>query len=205
MAAAIRAAQATFPEFAREAELERWRKIPAYVEVVIKVFFPHPKQKGVGEHMFVTDVSTDGKKIKGTLSSQPDIVPGLREGQRIVVPIGRLSDWFLVPPGVNGKKAIGGFTIDVMRAEMSPSERARFDRAAPCKWYAHRTGSTAKEELDALPVCQQCDERGLHAYEGPVCPMCANGAARTKCPGCGAPLVRHPGFPPECHQCFRPR
>ena len=53
MARAILAAQVSFPEFARQAELEHFRVVPAFEMVAIKAFFPDPARPGSGEHMFV--------------------------------------------------------------------------------------------------------------------------------------------------------
>ncbi len=200
MAGAIQAAQESFPEFARQAELEHFRIIPAFAAVAIKAFFPDPARPGSGEHMFVTDISTNGQSITGTLASQPGFASDLQEGQEVTFPVSRLSDWFLV----NGDQGIGGFTIDVLRDQFSEEQRQEFDEYPPYAWYRHRQGTTAIEELEAVPACPRCQVRELPSQSprGEVCGVCANGAVRCDCPRCGAPLIRHSNAPRECHRCM---
>src|SRR5262245_47463842 len=126
MARAIAAAQSTFLEFARQVELENFRTVPGFEEIAVKAFFADSTAVDYGEnmfdkhgeHMFVSDISTDGKSLTGVLASEPDAVPGLSAGQEVAFPVSRLSDWFLV----TGGKGVGGFTIDVLKKQLSPAQ-----------------------------------------------------------------------------------
>ncbi|MCA9796547.1 MAG: DUF2314 domain-containing protein, partial [Candidatus Eremiobacteraeota bacterium] len=53
MAAAVAAAQATFEEFARQAEFEHFRQWPAFEEAALKAFFEDPHKPDNGEHLFL--------------------------------------------------------------------------------------------------------------------------------------------------------
>ena len=202
MVGAIAAAQATFLEFARQAELERFRIVPAFHAIAMKAFFPDPAQPGCGEHMFVTDISTDGKSVTGTLASDPNNIPGLAAGQQVTFPVANVSDWFLAAD----EKGIGGFTVDVMKKHMSVEQRAELEQCEPLAWYRRRTG-TARAELESVPVCRECGVRDLigRPYRGGVCGWCANGFTRCECPECGAPLLRQLNAPRECHRCLSAR
>src|SRR5262245_56925121 len=85
MAQAIAAAQDVSYEFARHAELERWRLVPAFDAIAAKAFFPHPNRPG-GEHMFVSNIATNGEMISGNLNNDPNDLPGLAEGQTVSFP-----------------------------------------------------------------------------------------------------------------------
>lgn len=200
MARAMEAARATFPEFARQAELEHFRIVPAFESVAIKAFFADPARPGHGEHMFVTDVATDGTTVTGTLASEPGFESDLREGQEVTFPVYHVSDWFLV----TGGKGIGGFTIDVLRRYFLKDQGKSYDAYPPYSWYRHRQGTTAVDELNAVPVCPKCQVRGLPlgSPQGDVCGICANNGIRCNCPRCGAPLIRYPDAPRECYRCL---
>ena len=202
MAQAIQAAQATFTEFARHAELEHFRVVPGFTHIGVKAFFSIPKRPGSGEHMFVEQITTDGKTITGILTSTPHAIPNLHEGQRVTFPVSDLSDWFLV----QRDKGLGGFTIDVMKRQMDPDELKQYESQPPLAWYRHRVKLNAKSELARIPVCNQCGHRDLIAtsYTDGVCGLCANGAIRTKCPTCSAPLIRNANQPRKCAACLKP-
>lgn len=202
MARAIKAAQASFTEFARHAELEYFRIVPVFTHVGVKAFFANPTRPGSGEHMFVEQILMDGKKITGVLNSAPQDIPNLKEGQRVTFPVSDLSDWFLVL----NDKGLGGFTIDVMKRQMRPEQLKQYESQPPLAWYRHRTSLDAQSELERIPVCKKCGQRDLiaYSYKNGVCGLCANGAARSECPTCGAPLFRHSGQPPQCAACLKP-
>lgn len=120
MTAAIKNAQATFPEFVHELEIEEHRIIPALEAAVVKAFFPHPQDPAKGEHMFVEGISIESNLIHGVLSSDSNYVPGLREGQKVSFPYSRISDWFLVIDG----KGRGGHTLQAIASSMSQEEYA---------------------------------------------------------------------------------
>lgn len=199
MGRAVAAAQETFLEFARQAELDRFRMIPAF-SVAMKAFFADPTEPGRGEHMFVTDISTDGESVTGALASDPNNIPDLAAGQQVTFPVANVSDWFLVGPDGKG---LGGFTVDVMKKHVPAAQLAELEQCEPLAWYRHRA-TTAQAELDSVPVCRECGVRDLVArpYRDGVCGWCVNGFTRCECPECGAPLLRQPNAPRECHRCL---
>lgn len=202
MIRAIENAQITFPEFARQAELENFRIVPGFVQIAVKAFFPDPARPTKGEHMFVTDVHTDGNTITGILASDPnDPRLGVVEGQEVKFPVSRLSDWFLV----TDRMGLGGFTIDVLKRQMPLSQLKAYQNQPPLSWYKHRGEADGMAELNAVPVCTKCGVRDLIAesYRGGVCGLCQEGGVRCACPDCGAPLIRYPDAPRECHHCLR--
>jgi len=77
------------------------------------------------EHMWLDDVTYDGKRFHGILKNQPEKVRNVRYGQRVFVAPSQISDWMYVENG----KLVGGYTIRVLRDAMSPRERAEFDKS----------------------------------------------------------------------------
>src|SRR5262245_35990461 len=119
----VLSAQASFPEFARAAELERFRILPTYEAVSIKAFFEAPVMpRCVGEHIFLTNVFTDGKTVTATLNADSFRRDDLKEGQEVTSPIEKVSDWFLVRSG----KGLGGFTIPQVWSTLSEAEQEQF-------------------------------------------------------------------------------
>jgi uncharacterized protein YegJ (DUF2314 family) len=211
MLKAYSSAQRTFLEFARQAEMERFRVVPAFENVSVKAFFPVNKndsdgmQASRGEHMYVQDVQTDGKTVYGILNGDPSEIRWLKDGDRVSFPISRLSDWMLVP--FEKGTAMGGFTVDVLKSRMSPDELKEYEKYPPLKWYKHRVGTTAQDDLKQLPVCPTCNKRNLVGkpnQEG-VCGLCANGLERCECTSCGAPIIRPPQQSRVCQRCLNPK
>ncbi|PHR95214.1 MAG: hypothetical protein COA78_30625 [Blastopirellula sp.] len=192
---------ATFLEFARMAELERFRILPVYEAISIKAFFEiQPGNPMFGEHIYLSDISTDGETITATLNATAKLRDDLKEGQEVTFPIEHLSDWFLVREG----KGLGGFNIDNVLAEISEEDIQLASDAPPFSWYAHRNGKSAEEELIELPVCSSCDQRSLLVdpySDGDVCWICQNGGRRCNCPKCNAPLIRYGKLPELCARC----
>lgn len=196
MARAIEAAQASFTEFARQAELENFRPEPAFDEIAIKAFFPNPQQPEDGEHLYATFVATDGQTIEAILDADPYFVPGLAEGQRVRFPLSQLSDWLLV---INGR-GLGGFTLDV---EMRRLTEAHFGHPPYC-WYRSRS-LDAQAELHKVPVCTACGRQDLieELYRDGLCGPCLEEFVRCQCNDCGAPLLRQVGRPHRCAPCLQ--
>jgi uncharacterized protein YegJ (DUF2314 family) len=193
-------AQATFLEFARAAEYERFRIVPTYEAVGIKAFFGLPNQALVGEHIFLTNVLTDGKTITATLNADSRARPELKEGQEVNFPIEKLSDWFLVRSG----RALGGFTIPHVWSQLDEHQRQQSKHERPFVWFWSRGKNSAKDELIALPKCTQCDKRNIDYPEDAKqpCAICRNGGWRCNCPKCGAPLIRNDKLPKVCARCM---
>jgi Uncharacterized protein conserved in bacteria (DUF2314) len=153
-----------------------------------------------GEHIYLTDVSTNGKTVTAKLEASAMRRPDLKEGQEVTLPIDKLSDWFLVRKG----KGTGGFCIGKVWAQLSEEEQAQVGQSPPFSWFAHRGGTTAEEELIAIPPCSKCKRRNLMMETNPkdVCAICRNGGWRCDCPKCGAPLIRLDKLPKLCRRCL---
>ena len=101
-------------------------------------------------------------------------------------------------------KGVGGFTIDVLRDRFPEAQRREYDEHPPFAWYRHREGTSGIDELEAVPICPQCGVRDitLEPSGDALCGVCGGGAVRCECPRCGAPLIRPPDAPRECHRCM---
>lgn len=75
------------------------------------------------EHMWITDVSFDGARFRGTVNNEPVEVKNVKLGQKTEVPRNEVSDWMYLENG----KLVGGYTLRVLRSRMSPGERKDFD------------------------------------------------------------------------------
>ena len=134
MKAAIENAQRTFPEFAKELEIESRRIVPALDEALVKAFFFEPGTPEQGEHMFVDEVRLEGKIVHGVLVGTPQFVTSLSEGQRVSIPVTRISDWFIV---INGRGK-GGHTLGVIAKQMGTSAYRKVANEPPFSWFAWR-------------------------------------------------------------------
>lgn len=83
----------------------------------------------VVEHMWLDDVSFDGKAFSGAVNNDPEELRNVSFGQKVTVPPGEISDWMFVENG----KLVGGFTIRVMRDSLSTEEREAMDASLPFK------------------------------------------------------------------------
>ena len=181
--------------------------VPAFEDTSVKAFFPVDRNQSEdmkapdGEHMYVKDISTDGKTVFGTLNNDPHQIRWIKDGDSVSFPISRLSDWFLVPHGKG--PAMGGFTVDVLKRQMDPQELKEYEQYPPLSWFKHRIDTTAMDDLKRLPVCTKCQKRDLLAsnYRDGVCGLCSNGLTRCSCTSCGAPLIRPPEESHVCKRC----
>ena len=131
MNAAMQTARDRFPEFWREVSTDYKRVIPALGGSMVKACFDDPggSPQG-GEHMWVREVEYDGNMITGVLSDTPRHLRSVRAGQQVSFPLERLSDWFYV----DGGKAIGAFTVRVIRGRMREEQRRAHDSHYPFRF-----------------------------------------------------------------------
>ena len=134
MTAAIKKAQDTFPEFVRELELESRRIIPALEAAMVKAFFFETDTPEKGEHMFLDEVRVEEGLVHGILSSTPQTVSGLTEGENVSLPISQVSDWFIVIDG----RGQGGHTLDVIAKNMGRRAYKEVADHPPFVWFAWR-------------------------------------------------------------------
>ncbi|WP_296263693.1 DUF2314 domain-containing protein [Pseudomonas sp. UBA6562] len=125
---AVSNAQATFRFFWRELSWEARRIIPALEVAAVKMSFPvdsdDPEAPSV-ENMWLSEVDFDGTSISGVLLNASEWITEYAESEWVTLPFSSLNDWMYVSQG----EVCGGFTIDVLRSEMSDQERAEHDAA----------------------------------------------------------------------------
>ncbi len=93
-------------------------------DFLVKKAFITPQ--GQAEHIWLSDVKFTGNRFVGTVDNKPNNIPGLKIGARASVNPDEISDWSYVDNG----KLVGGYTIRVLYAEMSPEEKLDFEKHA---------------------------------------------------------------------------
>ena len=139
---AAKRAQESFRYFWREVAWEQRRIIPGLGVAAVKAPFVDPPGTPTGglfgrltgkktteasaaEQMWVSELTFDGRTLTGVLLNSPSWLKSVRRGQAVEFPRERITDWMYTIDG----KAYGGFTVDVIRAQMPAEERAGHDAA----------------------------------------------------------------------------
>ena len=117
MQAASERAQATLPIFWRVFDKKSGDKGSYYM-----VKAPFRTAHGGEEHLWMVVLGRRGDQVRGLIANQPDDVPGLHEGDHVVVPTSKISDWSY---DKNGRE-YGAFTMRVMVTRMSKAEVATY-------------------------------------------------------------------------------
>jgi uncharacterized protein YegJ (DUF2314 family) len=89
----------------------------------LKVYFSEPGGPTKGEHMWVRPTDLSGPKFKGTLLSTPGWMKSVKVGAEVTFTRADISDWLLERDG----KAIGAYTVRLLRKRMSAEERREHD------------------------------------------------------------------------------
>jgi uncharacterized protein YegJ (DUF2314 family) len=118
MATAVERARATLPVF--HGYLQRGGE--EGIEVKLKVEF---EQGDVVEHMWLKDVTWDGRVYRGVLESTPVDLTNVAHGDAVAARPERVSDWMVSV----GDVMLGNFTTMEIRRRLSPKERTRMDQA----------------------------------------------------------------------------
>ena len=79
------------------------------------------------EHVWLSEPVVTDTQVSGTIGNDVEQVSGYSVGQHVTFDRDQVSDWMYVDHGV----LQGGFTILVLRDQMSPSEREAFDKSLP--------------------------------------------------------------------------
>jgi uncharacterized protein YegJ (DUF2314 family) len=81
------------------------------------------------EHLWIREITYDGKNFHGKIDNRPLEVNNVRLGQRVTVAPQDVTDWMFLKDG----KLIGGYTTRVLYARLSPADKAEFDKRAEFK------------------------------------------------------------------------
>jgi uncharacterized protein YegJ (DUF2314 family) len=81
------------------------------------------------EHIWLMNVTFDGKDFHGKISNDPEEISGIKYGDDAVVGVNEISDWMYVQDG----KLVGGYTFRVLFSRMTPEEKTNFLKQAAFK------------------------------------------------------------------------
>ena len=121
-------AHLTFGYFLRELYWEKRRIVPGLSMSMAKLAFtdgPRTDGKSEYEHMWIRDVGFDGEFVTGILMNAPGHLECVTQGEFIGMPFAYLSDWMMV----SNENTYGGYTVQAIRAQMTPAARAAHDQA----------------------------------------------------------------------------
>lgn len=130
---AMAQARKEFPVFWKAVSEDRKKKEPELEPAMVKVSFSDKGKEGKEgkvEHLWIGEVSYDGKMISGVVASEPADLKSVKLGEKVTFPLERLSDWLIVEKGV----AKGAFTVNYLRKQMSAEERKEHDDSYPFRF-----------------------------------------------------------------------
>jgi uncharacterized protein YegJ (DUF2314 family) len=81
------------------------------------------------EHLWVGDLTFDGKNFHGTVNNQPRDLHNVKLGRAVTVAPRDITDWMFVKSG----RLIGGYTTRVLYVRLSPQDKAVFNKEADFK------------------------------------------------------------------------
>jgi len=126
---------------------------------MVKVpFFQDSEDGEICEHMWINDIYFDGLHIFGTLVNEPNDLTNVEQGESVCVPVDDISDWMFLCNGI----PYGGFTVQAVRIQMTPQERAEHDAAwgidfgDPEEVLLVYEEKEHPENLDEHPMCRNC-------------------------------------------------
>ncbi len=119
---AIAKAKASFGKF--EKALIENSKNNKYENLMVKQGFK--ANDGGIEHMWIMDIEYKNNKLEGILSSIPIMDSSLQFGDTVVIDKNQISDWIFTDMATGDIH--GGYTIQVLRKNMSAEEGKAFDQ-----------------------------------------------------------------------------
>ena len=81
------------------------------------------------EHLWLKEVSFDGRLFHGKIDNKPVDLQEVRLGQEVAVAPAEISDWMYVQDG----RLVGGYTIHAVCKNMSPAEKKEFEKDSHCQ------------------------------------------------------------------------
>jgi len=91
------------------------------IALAIKMRFNTPE--GNGEHIWLTDITKKGDQFYGVIGNEPNSTTEVKLGDTILISNAKISDWMYIQNG----KLKGGYTIRVLRDQLSEEEKKAFD------------------------------------------------------------------------------
>jgi uncharacterized protein YegJ (DUF2314 family) len=130
MNAAIEEARRTLPQFFAE-----FATAPAQQRGAFLVKVGMPVEGGGHEHIWVSDLRRENGHLVGALANEPNWMPGLHRGSRVVIDETLISDWSIHSP----EGIYGSYTTRVMLPHLNPDEAAQVRAAltaspTPAHW-----------------------------------------------------------------------
>lgn len=92
------------------------------------------RQGALVEHLWLAGVTFRGNRFHGYVDNRPQKIKGLKFGARVSVNPNEISDWAFVENG----RLVGGYTIRVLYAELTPAGRLALEREARFRIATHR-------------------------------------------------------------------
>lgn len=83
-------------------------------------------QGDVVEHLWLSDITFSGNRFHGYVDNTPRRIKGLKMGDRVSVNPSEITDWAFVENG----RLVGGYTIRLLYAELSPEGRKELEKEA---------------------------------------------------------------------------
>lgn len=99
---------------------------PNQTAFLLKVLFESGE---ASEHIWLADIDASVSPLEGTVANEPSL-PGLTFMERASFEPWQITDWMYVEDGY----LVGGYTTQVVRAGLTPAERAQHDANAPYKF-----------------------------------------------------------------------
>lgn len=81
------------------------------------------------EHLWVNDLSFDGRVFRGKVDNEPLDLKGVHLGDEVTVSPEEISDWMFVQDG----KLVGGYTVRCCYRHLSSAEKKQFEKDAGCR------------------------------------------------------------------------
>jgi len=117
MAAAIRQARATLPEFVRHLRSPTPGQSLANLKVRLE-------EDGAVEHVWLDEVVIEGSSYRGRINNDVESLAHLSLGDLVTATEETISDWMVIEDG----RLLGGYSIRLFRNRMTPAERVEFDQ-----------------------------------------------------------------------------
>jgi uncharacterized protein YegJ (DUF2314 family) len=102
------------------------RPKPNQTAFLLKVLFESGE---ASEHIWLADIDASVSPLLGTVANEPNL-PGLTFMERASFEPSQITDWMYLEDGY----LVGGYTTQVIRAGLTPEERASHDANAPYKF-----------------------------------------------------------------------